>query len=283
MITYYVGFQSPDVKESLLKAQIFKTNFTRNRLYPNREGFWPQSSGALGLSRGGAILMGPLLSMDTTRGDFNLKRGELSCALQTAIFRSNVANNGGALASLQAELVEMDDVQFSQNEGADGGAVFLELNGDPNPRVGFNPINYVSGGKVMFQGKIARRGGALYTNVRCGTGLDLASISNVDISRSNGNLQANNEDAVFFENSRLTSNKASENGGAWYVEGGRVGFRNCQFFNNSLEGKLDGFGGAVFINDEAALHARNVTFEQNSAPFGGAVAAQKFPCGYLGI
>ena len=218
--------------------------------------------------------MGSIRSINPASVNFTLENGELSCVLEEVHFEQNVAGNGGAIAFVRASLLQLDDVQFVANNGTNGGAMFLELDGDPHPQVDFNSSHYVNGGGLLFQQNRAERGGALYTNVRCAAGLDLVGISPYNVTRFAENAAANNEDAVFIENSEFVGNNATKSGGAWHVNGGRVGCLSCNFSNNSVVGGSDAAGGAIALEDKAALHGRNMTLVHNNATDGGAIHAR---------
>ena len=218
--------------------------------------------------------MGSFRSINSSGLNFTLELGSLSCVMKTVIFQGNAADNGGAISFIRASLLQMDDIQFLQNKGRDGGAAYLELDGDSHPQIGLDPVNYVNGGGLLFEGNVAERGGAMYTYVVCGLGLDKVGISPLEIARMMPDGEAGNEDAVFIEGSKFYGNMASEDGGAWHANSGRVGCLGCLFSKNSVTVNPNGFGGAIFIRNQGALHSRNVTFVQNSALHGGAIYAE---------
>ena len=270
----FLCFQAPRDPDLKSFVHITKTTFIKNGLDPRRREMCHPSNDAIGLAWGGAIFMGSTRSIDPDAVDFTLEKGELFCVLEEVRFEQNIAGNGGAIAFVRALLFQLDDVQFVANNGTNGGAMFLELDGDPHPQVDFNSSHYVNGGGLSFQQNTAKRGGALYIHVRCGAGLNLVGISPYFVTRFAGNAAANNEDAVFIENSEFIGNNAIESGGAWQVNGGRVGCLFCNFSNNSVEGGSSGDGGAIALENKAALHARNTTMMQNSAQHGGAINAK---------
>ena len=253
---------------------ITKTTFITNGLDPKRKEICHPSNGAIGSTWGGAIFMGSTRSIDPDATDFTLEKGELSCVLEEVHFEQNIAGNGGAIAFVRALLLQLDDVKFVANNGTNGGAMFFELDGDPHPQVDFNSSHYVNGGGLSFHQNTARRGGALYIHVRCGAGLDLVGISPYNVTRFTANGAANNEDAVFIVNSEFIGNNAIESGGAWHVNGGRVGCLSCNFSNNSVQGGSSAEGGAIALVNKAALHARKIALMQNSAKHGGAINAR---------
>ena len=214
--------------------------------------------------------MGSTHSISLDSVNYTLEKGGLSILINSVIFRENTADNGGAIAFVRASLLQMDDVQFLENRARGGGAVYLRLDGAAHPEVGFDPIHYVHGGRLLFRHNNAERGGALYSHVRCATGLDRVGISPYNITRMTSEMAANNEDDVFIENSKFSENYATESGGAWHVDKGRVGCLSCSFSSN-MAGGTHAEGGAVALKNEAALHARNVTFVLNNAKNGGAV------------
>ena len=245
-----------------------------NGLNPTRREICHPSNGAIGSAWGGAIFLGSIRSINPDSANFTLENGELSCVLEEVDFEQNVAGNGGAIAFVRASLLQLDDIQFVANNGTNGGAMFLELDGDPHPQVDFNSSHYVNGGGLLFHQNTAERGGALYTHVRCGAGLDLVGISPYNVTRFAENAAANNEDAVFITNSEFVENNAIESGGAWHVNSGRVGCLSCNFSNNYVEGVSGADGGAIALENKAALHARNTTLMHNSAKHGGAIHAR---------
>ena len=270
----YVCPQTPEDPDLKSFVYIVKTNFTRNSLDLMKREICNAQNGTSGPSWGGAIFMGSTRSINPDGTNFTLEKGRLSCVLEELVFKENVADNGGAIAFVRASFLQLDDVHFVQNKATSGGAMLLELDGDPHPQVGFEPIHYVNGGGLLFQQNRAHRGGALYTHVRCGTGLDLVGISPYNITRRTSNITANNEDAIFIENSTFTRNCATESGGAWHVNSGRVGCLSCSFLNNSVEGGSDANGGGIAMMSNAALHAREVILMQNKAKHGGAIYAE---------
>ena len=255
-------------------VHITKTTFIKNGLDSTRKEICHPSIDATGSTWGGAVFMGSIRSINPKGANFALEKGELSCVLKEVSFEQNVASNGGAIAFVRASLLQLDDVQFVANNGRNGGAMFLELDGDPHPQVDFNPSHYVNGGNLLFQQNTAQRGGALYIHVRCGAGLDLVGISPYNVTRFADYGSANNEDAVFIENSEFVGNSAAESGGAWHVNSGRVGCISCNFSNNYVEGGSGGDGGAIALENKAALHARNMTLMHNHARHGGAIHAR---------
>ena len=266
--------QTPIDPDLVSHVQIVKTNFTRNGFDPTKSKNCNPSTNAVGTSWGGAIFIGSTRSINPNGANFTFEKGKLSCVLKNVSFRQNIADNGGAIAFVRASLLQLDDVNFVENEGFNGGAMFLELDGDAHPQIGFDPVHYVNGGGLLFQQNTAKRGGALYSRVRCGTGLDLVGISPYNITRVASKTAAGNEDAIFIETSDFKRNMATESGGAWYADNGRVGFLSCNFSNNSAEGGLDLKGGAITLKNKAALHVRKVTWWQNGAKHGGAVYAE---------
>lgn len=270
IFSYLSLLQTPTDTKLMTLASITKTIFIRNHLAPMNRRICELAHGTAGPSWGGALLVGSARSINIDSVNYTSERGGMSVLVKSVIFRENAADNGGAIAFLRASLLQMDEVQFIENKARDGGAVYLTLDGDAYPEVGFDPIHYVNGGGLLFRHNKAQRGGALYSHVRCATGLDLLGISPYNITRMTSDMAANNEDDVFIENSAFLENSAIESGGAWHVDKGRVGCLFCNFSSNSV-GRDDGEGGAIALKNEAALHARNVAFVQNSADNGGAV------------
>eukprot|EP00803_Ostreobium_quekettii_P003269 evm.model.scf_1309.1 EVM.evm.TU.scf_1309.1 scf_1309:6013-11281(-) len=212
--------------------------------------------------------------------------------------------NGGAIACLRATLLSMVSVSFVGNSGRDGGAMYVDLEGDPDPQLFFSPANYVNGTNASFARNVAsERGGAIFlTAGSAAAPLSRAGISPLGISlksdeSTNKDRQGfdrcsecefllpqltkdsnNNEDDAFFESSRFSNNSAAKSGGALHSERGRVGLRNSVFHDNdaggsNMEQDLNAMGGAILVKDQGAMHGRNVTFARNAAGLGGCAYA----------
>lgn len=218
---------------------------------------------------GGGIFLGSL-----QHGNFQRSRGRVYVEMESLEFVENSGVRGGAVASVRAATLSVASVNFTGNRGEDGGAMYVESDGDPDPQVYVQPDQYVRLQNTSFTSNMALHGGAMFLYVSSGT----ASLARVGASPSQISLvtskgKNNNEDDVFFENSKFVTNNASESGGAVYVEKGRMGCRNCSFRGNFITQGLGGNGGAVYLNSQAAFHGRNTSFEHNEAMNGGSMYA----------
>ncbi|CAD7699503.1 unnamed protein product [Ostreobium quekettii] len=202
-------------------------------------------------------------------------RGELSCTLIGVNFVANEGGKGGAIAGLLVGLLSMQSVNFTQNRGSDGGAMYIESDGDPDPQQFAVPENYVNGSNLEFVRNTAtKNGGALFLLVNSGTApLERTGISPVNISNVLDNGINNNEDDIFLERAHFSNNSGLISGGALAVQRGRLGCRKCVFDSNFVTSVSNGAGGAVALAEQAALHAREVTFKANRASKGGALYA----------
>lgn len=225
------------------------------------------------LGWGGALFLGPLSSVSKSS---DREKGLLRFQLRNVDFIQNVGENGGAVACIHVSIVSMVSVKFTDNLGWNGGAMYIETNGDSNPRQSFLPSHYVNGTNASFDANVAvNRGGAVFLKTNTGT----ASLAKVGISPWNISDIApdgsnNNEDDMFFESTEFKQNKASKYGGALYVERGRVGCKNCRFLRNSINDNPESGGGAIALTAQAAFHGRKVSFAGNSATTGGAIYAE---------
>ena len=169
---------------------------------------------------------------------------------------------------------------FTNNSAYDGGALYIETDGDDNCRERSLPNRHVNGANATFDGNVAKgEGGAIYLIANSGTAL-LArlNISASNISASNisdfiPDGANNNEDDVLFENSNFTSNTASISGGAWHVKRARIRCRNCRFSGNANDDSIDSNGGAIALTEQAAFHGRSVFITDNVASKGGGIYA----------
>lgn len=244
------------------------------------------SSVSQGKSRsiGGAVYLGLEARVKTDVRTLAERKGAVTCRIRNSTFLENNASNGGAIASIQVKLLSMISVDFFRNTGTQGGALYIESNGDIDPHQYAAPEHYCNGINSTFRGNAAReRGGSLFLSINDGRGaapLESSGISPVGVSsfiqsRLHKNMTRplnNNEDDAFFEGSDFLDSAAALSGGAWHVEGGRVGCRDCIFQNNRVDQKSDGVGGSIYLKGQSAFHGRSVSLLGcNAARDGGAL------------
>ena len=224
-----------------------------------------------GKSWGGALFLGSDPLVNTA---FQRQRGKTHSKIVRVEFDGNNATTGGAISCIHVSELSMISTQFTNNSGFYGGALHVASNGDRDPQQYIPSENYVSGQNTLFvNNKAYINGGALFLHVGLATAtLDRAGISPLYISNvtSNGFLLNNNEDDIFFESCKFRSNYGSTSGGAWHIERGRAGCRDC-IFDGNLVNKNVGIGGAVSMQHQSAFHARRLSMTTNGASNGGAI------------
>ena len=190
-------------------------------------------------------------------------------------FVENTARRGAAIASVSTTTLSVESADFLGNVALEGGAMFVQTDGDQQPRLHVDAPHYTEVSLSNFHGNIASSGGALFLRVSLATApLRRAGISPKGISRFTPTGLNNNEDDVFFEQCSFTNNTCLVGGGAIYSEAGRVGCKDCVFVGNGVVESNDmGCGGALALTQQSALHGRNVSLTNNTAAFGGAVHA----------
>ena len=226
---------------------------------------------------GGAIFLGSS-SLVQDDNSFITARGRLIVKIGPRVqFLENTATRGAAIASVSITTLSVESAEFVRNVGLEGAAMFVQTDGDHQPRVHVDPLQYTEVSLSTFHGNIASSGGALFLRASLAPApLRRAGISPKGISRVTPTGLNNNEDDVFFEHCSFTDNMCVVSGGAVYSEAGRVGCKDCVFDGNGVVESNDaGCGGALALTQQAALHGRNVTFTNNAAAFGGAVHAAK--------
>ena len=256
---------------------ISQSSFTKNRIGPRSSSAFNSSIRVDETRSGGAVFLGSVETVgDSVCGNLSttVEEGGIFCEIESSIFQANDAGQGGAITFMHGSLLSMDSVTFLQNVGTDGGALFLSLDGDQNPRKFHQPANYANLRNLAFTENKAARGAGLFLNVGSLTSsLRHSGVSPYQISSITSNGDNNNEDDVFLENAVFNANSASDCGGALFIERGRIGCLNSSFIKNIVGGNSGGDGGAFFLTDQSALHGRNVSFFENSATNGGAIYA----------
>eukprot|EP00803_Ostreobium_quekettii_P010303 evm.model.scf_14.3 EVM.evm.TU.scf_14.3 scf_14:68209-75299(-) len=233
-------------------------------------------------SDGGALYLGSVSLLDKQvkpKKYITVSKGNMTCALRGVEFSDNWSVYGGAIASIRVSNISIVSSEFLRNSASYGGAMYVESDGSVEPQMGASPEHYVSGVDTVFEANVGNEsGGALFLRVGFGGApLSRSGISPLGISRgifTNRVVVPNNEDDAFFESSRFANNRASVAGGAWYVERGRAGCRDCVFNANSVESGAAGDGGAMCLRDLSAFHGRNVSLTRNSAGCGGGLSAR---------
>eukprot|EP00803_Ostreobium_quekettii_P007398 evm.model.scf_390.1 EVM.evm.TU.scf_390.1 scf_390:26673-35480(-) len=267
----------PDSEDERLSIMLHRARFFNNTVVIPATDLESQGNAP---SIGGALFMGPeaLLPRLYNHGrPFSRGRGKVTCEVTESTFLENRASMGGAVASVHVQLLQMDSVDFVRNEGLQGGALHIESNGDVDQRQYAMPENYCNGLNTTFRGNVAgQQGGALFVRINRGPGvttLERSGISPVGISsiletaprRKVDTPINNNEDDVFFERSSFVDSSAALSGGAWHVEGGRVGCRDCTFERNRADQESEGVGGCISLKPESAFHGRNVSLVKCAA------------------
>ena len=249
---------------------ILGSKFSSNTAGPPLSNATGELSRSQGRSWGGALFLGSNPIANTA---LHRQRGITRSKIVGVEFDGNNATNGGAVSCIHVTQMSMTFTQFTNNSGVYGGALYVSSGGDRDPQQYFLPEHYVSGEKTLFSGnKAYGNGGALFLHVGVATAtLDRVGISPLYISNltSNGSMN-NNEDDIFFESCEFRSNYGSTSGGAWDVERGRVGCKDC-VFNGNFVNQSVGLGGAISVHHQAAFHGRNISMTVNSAFSGGAI------------
>lgn len=224
--------------------------------------------------------------------------------IESSAFTGNRANNGGGINSLRSNLTIIDST-FSDNHATHtdrinqfpdcggGGGVYID--GARNTESGGPAPTLIRG--TRFVGNTTNNHGAglfvgLYTNesIQIDQSLFDGNITSKSATKESsgtggaiwygsGSGTANN--AVFtLTNSTLVNNRAvGQGGGLWTSAAATIA--NVTFTGNSaidptitdLENWRRGNGGALAVNNNAAVTVTNSTFAANSAGFnGGAIA-----------
>lgn len=215
--------------------------------------------------------MGSTISINPSGINLILEKVDLSCLLDKVLFERNIADNGGAIAFVRAWLVQLDDVQFVRNKGLNGGAMFIELDGDPHPQIGFDSLHCANGAGLLFK-RNAAEGGWCFVQSRAVWGrVGPCRYFSLQRDPTDRKYHCQKRGCCLHWESEFIGNNATESGGAWHVNSGRVGCLTCNFSNNSVEGGPDAGGGAITLEDKAVLHARNVKLIHNTASHGGGI------------
>lgn len=269
-VCFYWRMQTPSDEGAATDVKVQESKFFLNVAGPSFSSIESQSTQEQRSSWGGALYMGSETSILVALGR---ARGKIYCQLMKSEFIENGATNGGAISSVHVARVSVKSTNFTRNSAVYGGALYVKSVGDPDAQIYVFPENYMSVRASLFDGnKAHQKGGALFLLVSPATApLEIAGVSPLDISNITmaGSLN-NNEDDVFFESSGFEGNYASTSGGAWHIERGRAGCRDCTFMENSAN-RDAGFGGAISLMDQAALHGRSLSMAHNKAHRGAAV------------
>ena len=146
--------------------------------------------------------------------------------------------DGGGIQVTGGGLLRLSQVNFEDN----GELVFSGINGGAINNQGSEITSLGS----QFTGNTSSRGGAIYSE--------------------GGSL--------FLRNNLFTSNGADSNGGAIFISGGDHFIDRSNLVENFATDPIvagRGTGGAIHIQDGAALTVRNSFLNENDAGFGGAI------------
>ena len=212
--------------------------------------------------------------------------------LSGCTFQDNAADEyGGAVYAPHAPLyfsdMEVKNCEFTGNSAQEGGAIYASL------------IYKVSNSKFTKNKATGGCGGAVYVNNKYNPEFKSCTFEHNTCTKSGGAIYFDSTDvAAKISDSTFNSNSARANGGAVYVscngvdwgslelksstfnsntaqKGGAVytgiiqgTVTHCEFISNRAtygDGKTDGDGGAVYINNKGDAEFVSCRFEQNSA------------------
>ena len=214
---------------------------------------------------GGAVFCGD--DTQFIQKPFNAARGKLFIGItHSTTFANNSAFYGGAAAFARVPVMYLSLISFRFNGGVHGGALYLESNGDINPKNTFNSIQHTGGENLVFENNAAITGGAIFVRMQWAAPLWRSGVLPNNISH------VDKEKNVFFEGCRFLHNVAVEAGGALNANGARLGCINCRFAHNIVNND-DGNGGAIIASTQSAFYGRGVQFYDNAAGNGGAIYA----------
>jgi predicted outer membrane repeat protein len=224
---------------------------------------------------------GPSLSYDMHEnvGQFNFTAYPIPTRQQANVFSWNTASlSGGAIfwGNANTDIFVMPGTLFSENSvtarGGSGGAVFMEISNTLIHILSSNLINnsaYLGGAVSISQANYPMsfydcnfknnhaygKGGAVYLGDGNGYGF----------------FQVFTISAIRFLNSNFTGNKASSGGGVYISNSNAVSFNNTVMSGNrALSNDGDG-GGAIYIESRNIVRLNDAELSQNYAVFGGAM------------
>ncbi|MBM7841398.1 choice-of-anchor Q domain-containing protein [Herpetosiphon giganteus] len=233
--------------------------------------------------------------------------GGSRATIDQSVFINNRANNGGAINSLRTNLV-VSNSNFEQNSamhttainqyGDCGGGGAIYIDGTRLPADG-GPDGIMLQNNSYTSNTSNNHGGAIFIGLYSNetATIERSSFTNnsvtyapsADWSGTGGAIWYGfaatgvSNERLIINNSTLEGNKAIGQGGGLWVDAPAT-IRNTTFYANDAtdprsypdaEEWKKGNGGALAVNNNAAVDITNATFAQNHAGFnGGAIAGQ---------
>lgn len=189
-------------------------------------------------------------------------------SLTDCALRDNSARaDGGAVVAKDTELLLRRVVLLRNDAGGDGGAVLLGKSGSERAVAQLDAVSFVdnsAGGSAgclgVMRGVSATVERAAF--VRCNAVEDAGALDceGCDLGVS---------DSVFLECG------AAREGGAVKFHGGEGLFEGVEFLRNSCDGDTTAAGGALYMDNDAHVVARDVAFEENAVGRPSVVAAAR--------
>jgi len=224
---------------------------------------------------GGALCMEGGSNLSLSKSTFT---DNASTFVQVAPYDNN--KGGGAIAMYGAEL-NIDDVTFDGNSSAYYGGALLTsgtkvtVNGDTVVKNSSGQtgaaLMFKGGSNVILNdlevfGTVGKSNGVIYQN---GGALTVNRLNAHDNTSHNGGVfyTSGSATVVTLQDSELTDNTATNNGGAVYMDAATVELSNVK-----LKGNTAKYGGGIY-DYAAKLSMDQLTFEENNAAsHGGALA-----------
>jgi predicted outer membrane repeat protein len=203
---------------------------------------------------------------------------DTNSAVANVVFQNNSAGiTGGALHVRLNSVPTMTNLSFTSNSALRGGAVSIEDNSDPiitgasfvgNTATTWGGAIYLEAmihlSDATFDNNSADEGGALHVR-----GIDPATLTGVTFSgnsaRLGGAIDGGN---LILTDVTFDGNSAADDGGAFHSFGGAMSWADVTFVNNTATR-----GGAIYLAQEIAVNAMSgVLIKDNTAAtFGGGV------------
>ncbi|SEL22882.1 conserved repeat domain-containing protein, partial [Methanobrevibacter gottschalkii] len=174
-------------------------------------------------------------------------------------FIENTGANGAVYVSGSNVLIE--NCTFTNNNFVNGAGIYVDA-------------NYCNILNCTFTKNKATNGGAIYV-AQSRKNIKIINSTLNDNSASNGGaifMDWNSDDAI-IKNTIFNNNNATSSGGALVTKGPNNLVDNCTFNNNSAFGESHNidFGGGAIWSTFTLLNVKNSKFNNNSAPYGGAL------------
>ena len=220
------------------------------------------TGGAIYVTDDGAFdLDGVTITMNTAKDDGGAIRAHLddtSYIKNSAITKNKSKKGDGGAISLDAdgELLVILDSEISENEASGKGGAIEHSNGQ------------IDIDRTVFSQNMAGKGGAIYAddivNIDM-SGYEQATEFNQNFAQVGGAIYVNKVDFTLHDGV-FNGNKATDFGGAIYIDGNTTDVRAGTFTNNEAE---RGSGGAIYIGKKATLLLNGGTFTNNVATASG--------------